>query len=383
MGVADNAPGCVCFAHAQILGRVYYQNTLTEPVVVYGAVGVHLAASFVKRFIVEYTIWSRKQRGARKAKEVEGYVIPDADVEEMYAHHPAPASRWAYIVQNLPSAHAFSGALLLPAVAIHAWLNRIAPSSADAPIHELSPSELDYSYVTYGLSSGSGAPVAWRRITWALYGVLLAAGAVHVVGGADRIAKRMRVRKAADAARRRQRTAAAAAAAADGNGSASTATKSATDSASTSDMEPGASRAAMRATDLRRKRQRKTAVTAAISAAGVAWLSWGLARMASEKSGVSGFLAKRVRHIAPTLILQQRHPTTLLTLLISHPYLANFRYTLAMLAFGHTVCGGDEAQCYLSVLFMRRIIGAREEGCEEYSRDRGKGATEKGRSMAL
>lgn len=42
---------------------------------------------------------------------------------------------------------------MIPSLTIHAFLNRIIPSKSISPCNNLSPSELDYSYVSYGFRS--------------------------------------------------------------------------------------------------------------------------------------------------------------------------------------------------------------------------------------
>lgn len=76
-----------------------------------------------------------------------------------------------------------AGRVLLPLLSIHVVLNRIAPSSEAMPINEVSPSEMGMEYVAYGFSR-------WPALTSALYGLLIAAGAVHIIGGMPKLMRR-------------------------------------------------------------------------------------------------------------------------------------------------------------------------------------------------
>ncbi|KAN0066166.1 hypothetical protein ACQY0O_000260 [Thecaphora frezii] len=137
-----------------LLGRVYYQSTITEPIL-YASLGVHAIASLLKRFVILYTT--------------------SADIDTP----PAPSPR--------PSLHAASGYLLLPLVGHHVLLNRLLPSLSRPAIHALSPSELDYSYVSFGLASFPYASTA-------LYTALVVAIVAHATTGTAKIVARRRTR---------------------------------------------------------------------------------------------------------------------------------------------------------------------------------------------
>ena len=100
-----------------LLGREYYQQALLEPIVVWGAMGVHLGASAVRR-------WLR----------------------------PPKRTSW----------HALAGLALMPVVAWHVCLNRLVPMTSRAPIAHLSPSELDMAHVGAGLQT-------FPIVTWCFY----------------------------------------------------------------------------------------------------------------------------------------------------------------------------------------------------------------------
>jgi hypothetical protein len=240
-----------------ILGRVYYQNIISEPIVVYGAALAHIMSGIAKRAL---RLYARQQRSASSPKEADGvepYRLKDAGEANV------PKNRSL----ALPSIHTMTGLLLAPALAVHVALNRLVPAGSTSPINELSPSELDYSFVTYGFEQQR--PKIWKYITYAMYALLLGAGSVHVVSGTDRIAQRARARRV------------------------SSRTASSNEALKQRSTHTTARQVAMDR-DGRRRRDRKSAVTAIVSAAGAIWLAIGIARMAKEGSGVSGYMAKRV-----------------------------------------------------------------------------------------
>lgn len=155
---------------------------------------------------------------------------------------------------------------MMPALSIHAYLNRIAPSSSSAPIKELSPSELDYTYVTYGFLTPSKA---WRYISWTVYAVLLAAGAAHVVNGTDKIARRSKARRNARKVENEGTT-------------------------STPASALGSTRAAAQQADAKMRYRKKALINGTVSFLGAAWLAAGIRRMVLEDNGTTLWLTKRV-----------------------------------------------------------------------------------------
>lgn len=119
----------------QLLGRVYYQSPLGEPIVVYGSLVVHLLSSTVKRLL-----------------------------------SPSPLSLVAR------SSHALAGwALVLP-LTYHVLTHRLGPASPRSPINALSPAELDYSFVAGAIDL---YPLGSRLAYGALGGLAL----WHALGG--------------------------------------------------------------------------------------------------------------------------------------------------------------------------------------------------------
>lgn len=132
------SPGGVDWANqTMLLGREYYQQALLEPLVVWGAMGVHLCASALRRCL-----------------------------------RPSRTS-W----------HALAGQALVPVVALHVCLNRLVPMASRAPIAHLSPSELDMAHVGAGLQT-------FPILTWLFYTWLCVAGSVHMVGGLSKLRQR-------------------------------------------------------------------------------------------------------------------------------------------------------------------------------------------------
>ncbi|KAG8929486.1 hypothetical protein FRC01_004259 [Tulasnella sp. 417] len=115
-----------------LLGREFYQGALSEPLFVLGPLGIHVTASAVKRLLIGF---------------------------------PSPPSliTWATIP-------------ILMTLPIHFATHRLYPSIPDPPINALSPSELDYEYVKFGLQTWP-----WRNTL--LYLVLVAGTATHAVEG--------------------------------------------------------------------------------------------------------------------------------------------------------------------------------------------------------
>ncbi|WFC96447.1 hypothetical protein MBRA1_003104 [Malassezia brasiliensis] len=132
-----------------LLGRVYYQNALVEPVLVWGALGAHLVASAVRAALLP----ARRTTGK--------------------------ARRWDWAQWQR-----VAGYVLAPVLLIHIWTNRVAPSRDIPPISALSPSELELSYVGYAFRT----PRFAARTT-VLYALLIAATAVHWIGGLPKMSE--------------------------------------------------------------------------------------------------------------------------------------------------------------------------------------------------
>ncbi|WFD32920.1 hypothetical protein MSPP1_003973 [Malassezia sp. CBS 17886] len=131
-------------SRAMLFGRVYYQNAVLEPLLVWGALGVHVVAGLVRRAAAR-----PKRRGSWDPR------------------------RWGYAQW-----HVLSGYVLLPTALVHLLANRVVPAHEGAPAHALSPAELDMEYVALGFRY-------FPYVSAALYAALIAAAAVHGPGGAS------------------------------------------------------------------------------------------------------------------------------------------------------------------------------------------------------
>jgi succinate dehydrogenase hydrophobic anchor subunit len=236
---------------------VYYQNVLTEPIIVYASISIHVLSSLLKKALQAY---SRFEARRKDASSVKGYTIGDEVEDSDKVVNSARSALPPITLQTI------TGALMIPALSVHAYLNRIAPSSSSAPIKELSPSELDYTYVTHGFLTSSKA---WRYITWTVYAVLLTAGAAHVVNGTDKIARRSKARKDMKRVKKAAATSPPASAL-------------------------GTTRADIQQVDVKRRYRRKALINGTVSFLGAAWLAAGIRRMVLEDNGTTLWLTKRV-----------------------------------------------------------------------------------------
>ncbi len=148
-----------------MLGRVAYQSGVGE-IVLWGALATHVIAGATKRIITRFTLLGLPTLADHAAAEAE-------NVAEKVAEETAPpAAKPKLTVAQL------SGYILAPFAIHHAFANRILPSSPQPPISGLSPSELDYSFVSHTLSHPN-LPVRLAMAT--AYSILIGAFAVHIV----------------------------------------------------------------------------------------------------------------------------------------------------------------------------------------------------------
>ncbi|KAF6767386.1 protein of unknown function DUF1691 [Kalmanozyma brasiliensis GHG001] len=144
-----------------LLGRVAYQSSIGEAVL-WAALATHLVSGVAKRLVTRFTV----ARSATEPSEVK----QQAALEEAVAV-PTRAPAKLSMAQK-------SGYVLAPFVIHHAFVNRILPSSSKPPISNVSPSELDYSFVAHTLSHTN---TAIRIFSATAYTVLIGAFAVHTV----------------------------------------------------------------------------------------------------------------------------------------------------------------------------------------------------------
>ncbi|KAF8207077.1 hypothetical protein K438DRAFT_1576466 [Mycena galopus ATCC 62051] len=131
-----NMGGSSLASSVLLLGREYYQTEFGEKYLLLGPIAVHSLSGIVKRVLSPA---KTPPRPWRSLLSLTGY---------------------ANIIFFLP----------------HFMSHRVHPMNAAAPIHALSPSELDFEFVKYGLAT-------WPWRSWILYGGLIASIVLHVVDG--------------------------------------------------------------------------------------------------------------------------------------------------------------------------------------------------------
>lgn len=226
-----------------LLGRVYYQSALTEPVVVWGSLAVHVASSIAKRGV---NLWiahdnrkRNRERRATKYKQRQDSLVDrrhgekiDVRVDQINSDTLSSKTEsdairqcrrtqatsmleWlrSRIALPIPSTlHALTGYVLIPSLLSHVLLTRLVPVSSDPPISELSPSELDYSIISYGLAppetipsagaSSSASSKAVSIVSWAVLGSLVLTASWHTASGVHLITQRLRARAQARGTKR-------------------------------------------------------------------------------------------------------------------------------------------------------------------------------------
>ncbi|PWZ01363.1 hypothetical protein BCV70DRAFT_198792 [Testicularia cyperi] len=189
-----------------LLGRVAYQSALGEPLL-WASLVAHVASGILKRLVRTFTATAARLESATattadvKSKHLQPpTTIPEEDdVEDgrfdtSYAATPAssglelaplpdsksdPSWSWSWSWSSLPrlTTAQWSGYLLTPVVLHHVWMNRLLPASSRAPISSLSPSQLDYAFVSYSLSR----PGLTKALAAASYLFLTTAFSLHIV----------------------------------------------------------------------------------------------------------------------------------------------------------------------------------------------------------
>lgn len=138
----------------KLLGREYYHGVPQEVLLVYTPITLHVASSLVKRTI-KIINWATKTRNT---------------IEEETSQSESSRSITAMDVLQ------WTGYPLLFLLSPHIATHRLQPSAPSPPISSISPSELDFSFVYFGLQN-------WPIRSWAMYSVLVGAGLFHVAYG--------------------------------------------------------------------------------------------------------------------------------------------------------------------------------------------------------
>ncbi|KAE8210563.1 hypothetical protein CF327_g5570 [Tilletia walkeri] len=150
-----------------LLGRVWYQNVLSEPIIVWGALSVHLASSFARKGIVVLFPASSTTSASPLGRQLsdkdegdEGQQVERKSQDSLSDYVQGLCSYGKSAFRRLSTfsdLHTVSGWILAPFVLHHAYLNRIVPSNPQHPISALSPSELEYTYVAHAFGPAPGA----------------------------------------------------------------------------------------------------------------------------------------------------------------------------------------------------------------------------------
>ncbi|KAG8936892.1 hypothetical protein FRC02_009982 [Tulasnella sp. 418] len=139
-----------------LLGRECYQGQRTEPLLVYAPLCVHVGASLIKRALLITAPPPKNNDNSDDSEEVNSVGYSNG--------WPRP---------SLLTLTAYPLLVLLPT---HFSIYRLNPSSPHPPVSSLSPSQLDYSYVTFGFAN-------WPWRTTLAIGGLVLAGTIHATSG--------------------------------------------------------------------------------------------------------------------------------------------------------------------------------------------------------
>ncbi|QRW00341.1 hypothetical protein RhiJN_28359 [Ceratobasidium sp. AG-Ba] len=141
-------------AASQLLGREYYHGVPQEALLVYAPITLHVCASLAKRLV-------KIGRLVQKAGTSDVAQLPPKQNRSVISSNALQLTGYPLVF------------LLSPHIATH----RLLPSTPSPPISSISPSELDFSFVNFGLKN-------WPARSWIMYSVLVGAGIMHVTYGA-------------------------------------------------------------------------------------------------------------------------------------------------------------------------------------------------------
>jgi len=171
-----------------LIGRELYQGEWTEPILVYGSLGLHIASGVFNRWIkvlqrIERRKWKREalrlemknitsskdsSAGLPSLNQGEKELLVDEmdqlDAElveikndqtlEIEEDIVVPSARNSSIIPPLTTHH-MTGYALIPIVIHHLYIHRILPSSPLPPISSLSPSFFNYTFTALSLTHSS------------------------------------------------------------------------------------------------------------------------------------------------------------------------------------------------------------------------------------
>lgn len=170
-----------------LLGRVAYQSGVGEALL-WASLAAHLFSGVAKRLVTRYTVASSNPDYSSVAEI-------DESIERKT--EPGPTTKPKLTVAQT------SGLILAPFALHHAFVNRILPSSPTPPISGLSPSELDYSFVSHSLSHPN---LAVRVIMTSAYAVLIGAFAVHAAYAVPALLRSLPTKSASSTRRKKRRS---------------------------------------------------------------------------------------------------------------------------------------------------------------------------------
>ncbi|CAE6492504.1 unnamed protein product [Rhizoctonia solani] len=139
-----------------LLGREYYHGAPQENLLVFLPITIHVGASLVKRTVKlghRVLVSSRSGGGVDKQDSATDNSTLTASDVLVWTGYPLLL-------------------VLLPHIATH----RLFPSIPTPPISSISPSELDYTFVHFGLKN-------WPIRSWIMYATLVGSGITHVIYG--------------------------------------------------------------------------------------------------------------------------------------------------------------------------------------------------------
>ncbi|CAE6432804.1 unnamed protein product [Rhizoctonia solani] len=139
-----------------LLGREYYHGVPQENLLVFLPITIHVGASLIKRIVKfgHHLMINLKVKGGR--------------IQE-------PATRGTNSLRT-SDILMWTGYPLFLALTPHIATHRLIPSSPTPPISSISPSELDYTFVHFGLKN-------WPVRSWVMYALLVGAGITHAIYG--------------------------------------------------------------------------------------------------------------------------------------------------------------------------------------------------------
>ncbi|KAH7340416.1 hypothetical protein B0J17DRAFT_318298 [Rhizoctonia solani] len=140
-----------------LLGREYYHGAPQEDLLVFLPITIHVGASLIKRMI------KLGSQAIARLQARDSLGIKESITDSANRLTTSDVLVWTGYPLFL---------LLSPHVATH----RLIPSISAPPISSISPSELDYTFVHFGLKN-------WPIRSWAMYAVLVGTGVAHAIYG--------------------------------------------------------------------------------------------------------------------------------------------------------------------------------------------------------